>query len=186
MNNSHKFINFLESITSGDSSLYESVVSGYLTLFEARVLPELTKVGSDTTFLDPHMYTEVFNTNDRKRYMICATDKDGYPVDMFVNFIIIPNPDASDESIWQINFTTDRHSFDVTNTGSLDVFNSAMSLIKLVLSEYAPKYITFKATDSNPDKQEQKHRIYNGYISLFNYHQIETNPAFGKILYERN
>lgn len=179
----------MESITSGDRNLYESIISGYLTLFEARVLPDLIEVESDKDVLTPHTYQVKFDHPTHKQFIVCATDSINEPSDMIVNLIAMPTPNQYDDinsTIWQINFTPYSQSFNITNDGSIDLFNSVMSLIKILIDKYNIEYLTFNPTDRDQNKREQKQRIYAGYLTHFGFTAIPESEKKGRIIYTRN
>ena len=165
--------NFLDSITTADNqSLIESIYNGYMSLFEARVLPDLEFV-EPTTKLKHHQFKLTTDTSTNKTYLIAVRNRDNKPVGMLVQ-ITLKYPTMG---IWLVNFVEKgQKDFNVTNQGSLDSFNSVIAVVKHFVDTEHPAFIAFKGTDTNEDKASQKNRIYSRYASIFGGKQLEKLP----------
>ena len=168
----HDFFTLLESFREYDAPLIESIHEGMLTIFEARALPDIELVQPDAK-LKHHHFKLTKDESNNKTYMVAFRDGSNKLVGMVVQFTLkFPSM-----GMWMCNFVQKGQSdFNATGTGSLDGFNSAFAVIKHFIDNERPKFICYRASDSNKDKADQKARLYDRYFTLLGGTRVTKLP----------
>ena len=172
----HNLINFLNSLeTKENTNLMEAIHSALDTLLEARILPEVTLAEPDTK-LKYHQFKMVDDTSDKKTYLVATRNSEKKLIGMYVQIRKV-KPEITgtfSNDVWLINFVQKgQEDFNVTNSGSIDAFNSVFAVINHFINENSPAYIAFKATDADPIKASQKSRLYGRYLNNIGYNKVD-------------